>query len=296
MTNRLREDNTCLNCGSIIQIRYCSQCGQENIEPHESFGSIVSHFIQDLLHFDGKFFVTIKLLFKKPGFLSEEYSRGRRTDYFHPIRMYLFTSALFFLIFFAFFAPKQGEELVVDIKKNTDTTVVGAEKILPNPKNEDWIFKGMSDKVNQLYSEDDPRGKQLLWSVLDNFFHKLPYLLFISLPLYAFYLKLLYFRKREFYYSDHAVFLIHLYVYTFILLLILMGVTKLLPYIGIGGTGLVYLTFLIYAIFYAYSAMRHFYKQSRKLTILKFIFFNTFSFVSLLLLFGLFFLIAFIQA
>lgn len=149
--------------------------------------------------------------------------------------------------------------------------------------------------MNQLYSEDDPRGKHLLWTVLDNFFHKLPYLLFISLPLYAFYLKLLYLRKREFYYSDHAVFLIHLYIYTFILLLILLGVTKLLPYIGIGGAGLMYLIFFIYAIFYAYSAMLHFYKQSRKITILKFIFFNAFSFVSLLLLFGLFFLIAFIQ-
>jgi len=296
MTNRLRKDNTCLNCGSVVQIRYCSQCGQENIEPHESFGSIVSHFIQDLLHFDGKFFVTIKLLFKKPGFLSEQYSRGKRTDYFHPIRMYLFTSALFFLIFFAFFTPKQGEGIVVDIERNTDTTVVNAEKIHPTPKQEDGIFKGMSDKVNKLYSEDDPRGKQLLWTVLDSFFHKLPYLLFVSLPLYAFYLKLLYFRKREFYYSDHAVFLIHLYVFSFILLLVLMGVTKLLPDIGTGWAALVYLIFLIYAIHYAYSAMRNFYKQSKKLTILKFIFFNLFSFVSLLLLFGIFFLIAFIQA
>lgn len=95
-----RKEKDCLNCGTIVQGHYCQNCGQENIEPKETFWGMVTHFFYDITHFDGKFFVTLKDLFFKPGFLSAEYIRGRRVTYLHPIRMYIFTSALFFLVFF----------------------------------------------------------------------------------------------------------------------------------------------------------------------------------------------------
>lgn len=64
---------------------------------------MVLHFFSDITHFDGKFFVTVKDLFLKPGFLSREYINGRRAKYLHPVRMYVFTSAIFFLLFFSLF-------------------------------------------------------------------------------------------------------------------------------------------------------------------------------------------------
>ncbi len=103
-----RKEKACLNCGAAIYGRFCHVCGQENIEPKESFWHLVAHFMYDITHFDGKFFSTLKYLLFKPGFLSHEYLRGRRADYLHPIRMYVFTSALFFLIFFSFFQLKEG--------------------------------------------------------------------------------------------------------------------------------------------------------------------------------------------
>jgi hypothetical protein len=81
-------------------------CGQENIEPKESVWGLVSHFFYDITHFDGKFFSTTKYLITRPGFLPAEYIRGRRARYLHPIRMYVFSSALFFLIFFMLVKPK----------------------------------------------------------------------------------------------------------------------------------------------------------------------------------------------
>ncbi|MGV3656323.1 MAG: DUF3667 domain-containing protein [Chitinophagaceae bacterium] len=54
----------------------------------------------DIFHFDGKFFDTLKYLFFWPGGVAKEYVKGRRNRYLDPIRMYLFTSAVFFLIFF----------------------------------------------------------------------------------------------------------------------------------------------------------------------------------------------------
>ncbi|MBP0577674.1 DUF3667 domain-containing protein, partial [Campylobacter jejuni] len=77
--------------------------GQENIEPKESFWHLTTHFIYDITHFDGKFFSTLKYLLFRPGFLSKEYLKGRRAGYLHPVKMYVFTSALFFLIFFSFY-------------------------------------------------------------------------------------------------------------------------------------------------------------------------------------------------
>ncbi len=82
--------------------RYCHVCGQENVEPHESFWQLTTHLIYDIVHFDSKFFVTLKTLLFRPGVLTHEYIRGRRVSFLHPVRMYIFTSTIFFLLFFLF--------------------------------------------------------------------------------------------------------------------------------------------------------------------------------------------------
>ena len=96
-----RKEKDCLNCGTAVYGRYCHVCGQENAEPKETFFGMVAHFFYDITHFDGKFFTTLKDLLFYPGFLSAEYMKGRRMSYLNPIRMYVFTSAIFFLIFFS---------------------------------------------------------------------------------------------------------------------------------------------------------------------------------------------------
>jgi hypothetical protein len=98
-----RVHNNCLNCNAVVQGRFCHICGQENIEPKESVWHLISHFFQDITHFDGKFFSTLRFLLFRPGHLSREYMLGRRASYLNPIRMYVFTSAIFFLFFFMMF-------------------------------------------------------------------------------------------------------------------------------------------------------------------------------------------------
>jgi hypothetical protein len=97
-TQHLRKDNTCLNCGTEVPDRFCSHCGQENVETKESFGHLLSHFFQDITHYDSKFVLTLKYLFTRPGLLTKQYVNGRRMDYVNPIRLYIFTSFVFFLI------------------------------------------------------------------------------------------------------------------------------------------------------------------------------------------------------
>lgn len=114
-----RKEKICLNCGAALHGRFCHYCGQENIEPKDSFWHLVTHFVYDIIHFDGKFFSTLKYLLFRPGFLSHEYLRGRRADYLHPIRMYVFTSAFFFLIFFSFYQKEEA----IEIKEKRDSPI-----------------------------------------------------------------------------------------------------------------------------------------------------------------------------
>ena len=104
-----RKETNCLNCGTTVIGKYCHNCGQENIDPKESIWHLILHFFNDVTHFDGKFFSTLKDLLFKPGFLSKEYVKGRRASYLNPIRMYLFTSFIFFLVFFSVYHISEKE-------------------------------------------------------------------------------------------------------------------------------------------------------------------------------------------
>ncbi len=109
-----RKEKICLNCKADLYGRFCHVCGQQNLEPKESVWHLVQHFFNDITHFDGSFFSTVKFLLRKPGFLSAEYIAGRRASYLNPIRMYVFTSAFFFIILFSLKKPE-------DMMKSNET-------------------------------------------------------------------------------------------------------------------------------------------------------------------------------
>ena len=98
--SHIRKDKTCLNCGAQVEDRFCSHCGQENTDPRESLGHLIGHFLSDITHYDSKFFTSLRDLLFKPGFLTLEYNAGRRNSYLNPIRMYIFVSAIFFIVLF----------------------------------------------------------------------------------------------------------------------------------------------------------------------------------------------------
>ena len=129
-----RKEKNCLNCGTTVIGKYCHVCGQENIEPQESFWQLISHFFSDVTHFDGKFFSSLKDLLFKPGFLSKEYMNGKRTSYLNPIRMYLFTSFVFFLVFFSIINVNESGIIIRDIAVN-GKTLAEVNKLSPEDFN-----------------------------------------------------------------------------------------------------------------------------------------------------------------
>lgn len=170
-----------------------------------------------------------------------------------------------------------------------------AQALLPKEKRDGWFKKMWMRRqisLNQKYRENP---KTFFQDFMRHVFHEFPYLLFVSLPVFALILKLLYVRRKNFYYADHAIFTIHHYIFSFILLLLIILVENLRTGLHWGWLG--YITMLLSFAWpvYLYMAMYKFYGQRWFKTFVKFILLNLLGLLSLLILFTLFFLFAVIQ-
>jgi hypothetical protein len=87
----------CLNCGEVLTGQHCSHCGQRSKVRVLSLTSLLRDLFGDLTEFDSRIWRTLRPLLFKPGLLTVEYLRGRRTHYSPPFRMYLVVSLVFFL-------------------------------------------------------------------------------------------------------------------------------------------------------------------------------------------------------
>jgi len=138
-----RKEKICLNCKADLYGRFCHVCGQQNLEPKETVWHLVQHFFNDITHFDGKFFATVKFLLRKPGFLSAEYVAGRRASYLNPIRMYVFTSAFFFIILYSLKSP---EEMLKPAATKVNERVRGLTELLKKDTTDEKELAGTVDE------------------------------------------------------------------------------------------------------------------------------------------------------
>lgn len=87
----------CQNCSSPLTGPFCAQCGQHDVDYHRGFHHLIHDLLENVFHFEGKFFVTVAWLLAKPGRITLEFIAGRRTSQLNPLRFYIFVSVLFFL-------------------------------------------------------------------------------------------------------------------------------------------------------------------------------------------------------
>jgi hypothetical protein len=349
-----RKHKNCLNCGIMVKGRYCQRCGQENIVTKQTFWSYLTHFVFDIFHFDGKFFDTLKTLFSKPGLVPVEYVGGKRTKYLDPVRMYLFTSAVFFLIFFAIrdmeIVQTSGLEgilskgrrmdaamelharnlkdslhpmekkalsalldssLVVEFTKDTnlvyDSTIYfkGKPYRLHTQPDSTWYTSPVSDrnwlrriidnKINQILRENKDDPEKAFKNMGLKIVHRLPYMLFLSLPFFALILKLVYLRRKQLYYSDHLLFTFYHYIFSFILLLLIMALVEVYKWVELELFLWLAAAGIFYWFYYLYKGMRTFYSQGRFTTIGKLVMINILGFLVFILLVILFALFSFIE-
>lgn len=77
---------------------YCTQCGQA-VLGDGSLRGFLDQFLGDYFTFDSKLVRSVLPLLVRPGHLTTEFMAGRRARYIHPLRMFIFLSILFFLVF-----------------------------------------------------------------------------------------------------------------------------------------------------------------------------------------------------
>ena len=209
----------CPNCGFHTSENFCARCGQETHLHKETFWGLVMHFIGHYFHYDSKFWQTIKALWFSPGKLTIAYWNKQRMRYIPPISLYIFISAVFFLVSYAtgngrFAAARAGEEKKrpgADFqvtKSNTDkytsTTLSGRFGDFMDKKAEK--IKAKYGDVNEFVNE--------------KISHNLPKLFFFMIPVMAIILKLLFLRRKDALFVDHAIFSLHYHALWFSLFII----------------------------------------------------------------------------
>ena len=88
----------CLNCGMAVLGRHCHNCGQ-SVSVHRTLTAFWHDFTHSILHFEGKIWRTLPLLFFKPGQLTRRYVHGERARFVSPLVLFLFSVFLMFAAF-----------------------------------------------------------------------------------------------------------------------------------------------------------------------------------------------------
>jgi len=97
LANPAEPPHLCQNCSAPLTGPFCAACGQHDVDYHRGFHHLFHDLMENLFHFEGKFFVTVAWLLAKPGRITLEFLAGRRASQLNPLRFYIFVSVMFFL-------------------------------------------------------------------------------------------------------------------------------------------------------------------------------------------------------
>jgi hypothetical protein len=289
----------CFNCGSSLvkDENFCPNCGQKNSDLNISVPELGKEFAGDYFTFDSKLFRTLWPLITKPGKVAKEYIDGKRVKHIPPLRVFIFLSFITFFLWGSSFEPDfvLNDSENVPVKNDSISANQAFMDSINTSDNMKFTFKEDSidtDSTNSDLSyffnkENDPKEivdsiigdesellKKVMFqglrmyqaekgSVKKYFMENVSIVLLLIQPFFALLLKLVYFRRKNYFYIEHLVF--SLYYHAFILLL---SILVYFLYISINIDTLTLWTTLL-SIVYLTIAMKQFYNQSWKKTLLK---------------------------
>lgn len=252
---------SCLNCATPLQGVYCHQCGQQNLPVKLSVLQLLVIFFGEFFNYDGLLLRSIRLLITRPAGLTVAYMEGKRSNYVNPVRFYLFTSALYFLCITYLVVPppltlrssdsatqlsiQQVDESVPEsMAKGFLDGIVEEENATGGSviKSEFESYPEFLEHQRTLPSKDratelELRFIQKFYEIKSNYgddtsftsafgnevLKRLPQLLLLTLPLLALVSKLVFFRRRNYWYIDHLIFVLHIATSLFFLLFMQLG-------------------------------------------------------------------------
>ncbi|NQX38606.1 Protein of unknown function [Pedobacter steynii] len=140
------------------------------------------------------------------------------------------------------------------------------QRSLPKPKRDGFIENYITKKNIELRDYPGGAGKKMF----EDFLHNLPKMMFLLLPLFAFLLKLVYIRKKKYYY-EHLIFSFHLHSAIFLSILITIFLGWLSGFVY-NVTDFLQGVCFFYIVWHIYRSLRTFYNSSRWITTFKIFF------------------------
>lgn len=259
----------CPNCGAVVSGNFCHECGQETVLHPPSTREFLHEFIGHYVALEGKLWKSLLLLLFRPGQLTLEYINGRRVRYIQPLRLYL----TFSLIFFAVVKFTGHDDVMADNEADAPpaatapaATVKKGRMVREDKPGE--IAEGTAElrrgigNVNAHWGEQADRFARMSPEERDKvmrtaFSSYVPYAVFLMMPLFALYLKILYLGSGR-RYGEHLLFALHVNGFAFLALTLVMIVPDMF--------GIVSFLLWLWLLLYTPVAMRRVYGGSRLVT------------------------------
>ena len=89
---------TCANCGASLSGAYCGACGQRDQPLRQPVHRFLAQSAAEFFGVDGRVWATLRELLLRPGALTVAFVEGRRRRYLRPLRVYLTSTLLFFVL------------------------------------------------------------------------------------------------------------------------------------------------------------------------------------------------------
>lgn len=226
----------CPSCQAPAQGAYCARCGEAISAHSPTAGEFIHEFVGHYVALEGKLWKTLRLLILHPGALTADYLRGRRVPYINPLRLYLTLSLVMFALIklFGIDLPRiVFEDRAFAIAySHTIPDPAGSGRSMVATLEARWTetggeFQSAREAISRLENVNASWAKNVeqfsrapaeeKTSILNHgFLANLPYMLIGALPLFALYLKLMYWRSGR-NYGEHLVFAMHVTAFAFLL-------------------------------------------------------------------------------
>lgn len=198
----------CDNCYTTLHGNFCHKCGQQKKNYIRDLSGMVTEFFGEFSNWDARLWRTLWPLWFRPGYLGRRYVQGHRVPFVPPLRMYLLTSIIAFLILAQLIdKPELSSQATVNNPEYIETLTAPSE---PYTLELPFLSETVQQNVNERFRSFIESPKL----AVNKFFSLGPQMMFLLLPVFALLLKLLYIRSGRFY-MEHLI--IALYSHSFIL-------------------------------------------------------------------------------
>jgi hypothetical protein len=245
---------TCPNCSNEYpaNLHYCAHCGQETHLHEDSFRGMVVHFIAHYFHYESKFGSTFRTLLLQPGELTLAYIQKKRAKYLSPITLYILISVVYFIV--ASLSTSVYNSLGWNTTHQAAKTITATQPATTHAHEitqaEQYeavaIFKHM---VTVWEAEDYDHALE------DKFIATLPKVFFFMIPLLAFILQLLFYKRTHIPFTQHAVFALYFHSFYFTVSI----AEYLVPGMFVALSKGIYIAVYTACFVYMYQALRRVY-------------------------------------